>query len=115
MISGYVEQVVGSSGLPASPYSSSILHGVLQSRLPVSPSKIEYEAIGNMVAGTEASANVLLTISYFLVLHPTARERLYEELRPDPDLPDFKKLTTLPFLVRYPTRGWYWMLPNTII
>ena len=60
---------------------------------------LEYEAVGNIVAGTEACANVLLTITYHLNELDVVRERLVKELQQIGHQADFATLKQLPYLV----------------
>ena len=67
-----------------------------------SPARLHSETLGAIIAGTEASANVLVTATFYLLSNPTCCERLKSELReawPSKGRPDIKNLLQLPYLV----------------
>jgi cytochrome P450 len=67
-----------------------------------SPARLHSEVLGAIIAGTEATANVLVTATFHLLSNPTCCERLKAELReawPSKGNPDIKNLLQLPYLV----------------
>jgi hypothetical protein len=82
-------------------YRESILYKVLNSNLSAaykSPEAMQNDIIGNVLAGTEAVANALLTISTHLITFPEDCRRLRLELQANPKTKGSQS-EKLPFLV----------------
>lgn len=86
-------------------HSNSILYNVLKSEMDPDQKTLSYlenEILGNILAGTEAVANTMLTIVFHLARSPTSRELLRLELQNE-DREEDVDLNKLPVLVcRYP-------------
>ena len=68
-----------------------------------SPARLHTETLGAVIAGTEATANVLVTATFHLLSNPVCCERLKAELRdawPNEGSPGIQNLLQLPYLVR---------------
>ena len=65
-------------------------------------SRLHTEVLGAIIAGTEGTANVLVTATFFLLCNPACCDRLQSELRniwPENGHPDVADLLELPYLV----------------
>jgi cytochrome P450 len=69
-----------------------------------SPQRLHTEVLGAIIAGTEGTANVLITATFYLLSNPKCRQKLQTELRkgwPRSGHPSLKQLLKFPYLVRY--------------
>jgi cytochrome P450 len=86
-------------------HGNSILYNVLKSEMDPDQKTLSYlenEILGNILAGTEAVANTMLTIMFHLARSPSSRELLRLELQKENGEEDVD-LNKLPVLVcRYP-------------
>lgn len=86
-----------------------ILHHILQDQPGKDLTSLQYDIVGNILAGTEAVANALLTIFFHLAGRRELRERLQNELVDVPTgengVVSYKALCRLPFLVSPPRHG----------
>lgn len=88
------------------PKAGGLIYKLLDSSLPMkykSRARLHSETLGAIIAGTEATANVLVTATFYLLSNPTCCEKLKTELReawPSRGNPDIKSLLQLPYLVR---------------
>ncbi|KFZ23365.1 hypothetical protein V502_02159 [Pseudogymnoascus sp. VKM F-4520 (FW-2644)] len=84
-----------------------LLRGILNSSLgedKKSPQRLHTEVLGAIIAGTEGTANVLITATFYLLSNPECCRRLQAELRdgwPRSGQPSLKQLLEFPYLVRY--------------
>ena len=88
------------------PEGGGLIYQLLESSLPEkykTSDRLHTETLGAIIAGTEATANVLVTATFYLLSNPACCERLKAELReawPGEGDPDMKDLLQLPYLVR---------------
>jgi len=88
------------------PKNGGLIYKLLGSSLSMrykSPARLHTETLGAVIAGTEATANVLVTATFYLLSNPACCERLKAELRdtwPNEGRPDIKNLLQLHYLVR---------------
>ena len=87
------------------PKSEGLIYRLLDSSLPIkykSPARLHTETLGAILAGTEATANVLVTATFYLLSNPACCERLKAEVReawPIQGNLDINDLLQLPYLV----------------
>lgn len=64
--------------------------------------RLRSEVLGAIIAGTEATANVLITVTFYLLCNPSYCEKLKVELQGawGAGSPRIKDLLQLPYLVR---------------
>ena len=92
---------------PSKGGAKGLIYKFLDSALPEKfkrPSRVHSETLGAIIAGTEATANVLVTAFFNLLSNPDCLEKLQQEVDgawPETTGPDMKALLQLPYLVRF--------------
>jgi hypothetical protein len=98
-----IDPLMSSNGVSEGPMLSSIYASEHVPLAAKTKHSLLPDTLGVVLAGTEATANVLITVMYYLLSRPESLERLQMELRKE--LPtdhhriEFQQLKRLPYLV----------------